>query len=83
MRSDCADWCNIRNAGIGVMPTTDTNSEGLVDAFFWLKSEMLLLWMLLVVLILWWLWLTAGGVHTDHTPLKNTRDTPLPPFFYI
>lgn len=38
MRSDCANWCNIRGAGIGVKPTTATDSDGLVDAYFWLKT---------------------------------------------
>jgi len=37
MRSDCANWCNIRNAGLGVQPTTNTASP-LVDAYYWLKT---------------------------------------------
>jgi len=37
MRSNCANWCNIRNAGIGVKPTTQTGST-VVDAYFWLKT---------------------------------------------
>ena len=37
MRTDCANWCNIRNTGMGQYPTTDTGSN-LVDALFWLKT---------------------------------------------
>lgn len=37
MRKDCANWCNIRNSGMGRFPTTDTGSS-IVDAFFWLKT---------------------------------------------
>lgn len=37
MRSDCANWCNIRNAGIGLQPTTSTGSPA-VDAYYWLKT---------------------------------------------
>lgn len=36
-RQDCANWCNIRGAGIGRLPTTDTGHP-LVDAFLWLKT---------------------------------------------
>ena len=27
MRSDCANWCNARGAGLGVVPTTDTGND--------------------------------------------------------
>jgi cellulose 1,4-beta-cellobiosidase len=37
MRSDCANWCNIRGAGVGLIPTTNTNSS-YIDAFYWLKT---------------------------------------------
>jgi len=37
MRKDCSNWCNIRNAGIGRFPTTDTDST-IIDAFLWLKT---------------------------------------------
>jgi len=37
MRSDCANWCNIRGAGVGLIPTTSTGNT-LIDAFFWLKT---------------------------------------------
>ncbi|GAB5037178.1 glycoside hydrolase family 6 protein [Nannochloropsis oceanica] len=37
MRESCSNWCNIRGAGIGHRPTTDTGSP-LVDAFLWLKT---------------------------------------------
>lgn len=37
MRQDCSNWCNIRNAGVGVRPTTETGYES-IDAFFWLKT---------------------------------------------
>lgn len=37
MRQDCANWCNIRGAGVGVHPTTETGYE-VIDAFFWLKT---------------------------------------------
>jgi cellulose 1,4-beta-cellobiosidase len=38
MRQDCANWCNIRNAGVGRRPTTDTGYPEMIDAFFWLKT---------------------------------------------
>eukprot|EP01035_Chromulina_nebulosa_P022742 gene22742-29446_t len=38
MRSSCANWCNIRGAGIGVPPTVQTAVPYLVDAYFWLKT---------------------------------------------
>ena len=37
MRSDCANWCNPRGAGVGHVPTLETG-QPLVDAFFWLKT---------------------------------------------
>jgi len=37
MRSDCANWCNIRNAGVGLKPTISTNSS-VIDAYYWLKT---------------------------------------------
>lgn len=37
MRQDCANWCNIRGAGVGRVPTTATNNS-LIDAFMWLKT---------------------------------------------
>jgi len=38
MRADCANWCNIRNAGVGLLPTTRTANTTLIDAYFWLKT---------------------------------------------
>eukprot|EP01112_Ceratiomyxa_fruticulosa_P005984 TRINITY_DN1677_c0_g1_i9.p1 TRINITY_DN1677_c0_g1~~TRINITY_DN1677_c0_g1_i9.p1 ORF type:complete len:625 (+),score=143.63 TRINITY_DN1677_c0_g1_i9:270-2144(+) len=39
-RSSCSNWCNIKNAGLGIRPTTDTSSTGLnnIDAFIWAKT---------------------------------------------
>ena len=39
MRSNCANcqWCNIRGAGAGRLPTNET-ALPLVDAYFWLKT---------------------------------------------
>jgi len=37
MRKDCANWCNIRGAGIGLTPRTNTGTP-LLDAFHWLKT---------------------------------------------
>jgi len=37
MRADCANWCNIRGAGVGLVPTTKTNGTN-VDAYYWLKT---------------------------------------------
>lgn len=39
MRDSCSNWCNIRGAGVGVLPTTDTANPKLVDAYFWLKVK--------------------------------------------
>ena len=37
-RDSCANWCNARDAGVGVLPTVATADPGLVDAYFWLKT---------------------------------------------
>jgi cellulose 1,4-beta-cellobiosidase len=36
-RQDCANWCNPRNTGLGIMSTPDTGYP-MIDAFFWLKT---------------------------------------------
>jgi len=38
MRSNCANWCNIRGAGVGLIPTYMTFNQSLVDAYYWLKT---------------------------------------------
>eukprot|EP00441_Pelagodinium_beii_P046663 CAMPEP_0197621336 /NCGR_PEP_ID=MMETSP1338-20131121/1938_1 /TAXON_ID=43686 ORGANISM="Pelagodinium beii, Strain RCC1491" /NCGR_SAMPLE_ID=MMETSP1338 /ASSEMBLY_ACC=CAM_ASM_000754 /LENGTH=532 /DNA_ID=CAMNT_0043190779 /DNA_START=23 /DNA_END=1621 /DNA_ORIENTATION=+ len=38
MRDSCKNWCNIRGAGVGHMPTTETAKTDLLDAYFWLKT---------------------------------------------
>jgi cellulose 1,4-beta-cellobiosidase len=38
MRTDCANWCNIRGAGIGLQPTTNTGNKTTIDAYLWLKT---------------------------------------------
>jgi len=38
MRADCANWCNIRGAGVGLIPTTSTANSTLIDAYYWLKT---------------------------------------------
>ena len=38
MRDQCANWCNIRGAGIGNEPTSSTLLPDLIDAYFWLKT---------------------------------------------
>ena len=38
MRSFSGNWCNIRGAGIGHLPTTDTADTDLIDAYYWLKT---------------------------------------------
>lgn len=38
MRQDCANWCNIRGAGVGLLPTSQTAAPELVDAYYWLKT---------------------------------------------
>lgn len=35
-RTDCGNWCNVRRAGIGLRPTTNTGNRH-VDAFLWIK----------------------------------------------
>jgi len=36
-RSNCANWCNIRGAGVGKVPTTTTPLPA-IDAYYWLKT---------------------------------------------
>jgi cellulose 1,4-beta-cellobiosidase len=38
MRSNCANWCNVRGSGVGRQPTADTDLPALIDAYFWLKT---------------------------------------------
>ena len=38
MRSQCKNWCNIRDAGVGHVATTATANPDVVDAYFWLKT---------------------------------------------
>ena len=38
VRTSCANWCNIRGAGLGAEPTSSTALPNLVDAYFWLKT---------------------------------------------
>jgi len=38
MRGDCKNWCNIRGAGVGLIPTTETADTSIIDAYFWLKT---------------------------------------------
>lgn len=38
MRSDCSNWCNVRGAGAGLLPSTETANQSIVDAYFWLKT---------------------------------------------
>ena len=38
MRSECKNWCNIRNAGVGHVASTATDIPDVVDAYFWLKT---------------------------------------------
>ena len=33
-----SNWCNIRGAGAGHLPTSNTSLPGVVDALFWLKT---------------------------------------------
>ncbi|KAH8088871.1 cellulose 1,4-beta-cellobiosidase [Aureococcus anophagefferens] len=37
-RTDCASWCNPRDAGAGAVPTAVTRDPDVVDAYFWLKT---------------------------------------------
>jgi len=38
MRADCANWCNARGAGVGLIPTTSTANPTEIDAYYWLKT---------------------------------------------
>jgi len=38
MRTDCSNWCNVRDAGIGLKPTYKTANTDIVDAYYWLKT---------------------------------------------
>lgn len=39
-RNDCANWCNIKGAGLGRRPSTDVSDIGLsnLDATVWIKT---------------------------------------------
>lgn len=37
-RTNCQNWCNIKGAGAGVLPTADVANPEIVDAYFWLKT---------------------------------------------
>jgi len=39
-RRDCSNWCNIKGAGLGMRPTTNTSFTGLsnLDALVWVKT---------------------------------------------
>ena len=37
-RADCSNWCNIRGAGVGQLPTHATANASFIDAYFWLKT---------------------------------------------
>lgn len=37
-RESCSNWCNIRGAGLGEMPSLDTADRHLIDAYYWLKT---------------------------------------------
>jgi len=36
-RDNCANWCNIRDAKLGLPPTSSTLDDEVVDAYFWVK----------------------------------------------
>ena len=38
MRDSCSNWCNIRDAGVGQLPTVEGVPDPRVDALFWLKT---------------------------------------------
>ena len=38
MRSDCNAWCNVRGAGLGLWPTSDTALPEIVDAYYFVKT---------------------------------------------
>ena len=37
-RQSCSDWCNIRGAGVGALPTSNVPVPSVVDAYYWLKT---------------------------------------------
>lgn len=37
-REDCGNFCNVRGARVGHIPTADTRDPDIVDAYFWLKT---------------------------------------------
>lgn len=37
-RENCSNWCNVRGAGVGLLPTTNVPHPELIDAFLWLKT---------------------------------------------
>jgi cellulose 1,4-beta-cellobiosidase len=37
-RSQCANWCNIRDAGLGLLPTAESQYPDMIDAYLWLKT---------------------------------------------
>ena len=37
MRQDCSNWCNPRNAGVGIRATSNTAAPDIIDAYYWLK----------------------------------------------
>jgi len=37
-RSDCGNFCNVRNARIGLLPTAVTAKPDLIDAYIWMKT---------------------------------------------
>ena len=34
----CSEWCNVRGAGAGHVPTINTGLPSVVDAFYWIKT---------------------------------------------
>lgn len=36
-RANCANWCNSKGAGLGLLPTANTGNT-LIDAFLWIKT---------------------------------------------
>ena len=37
-RQSCSNWCNVRGAGVGHLPTANTSLPSVVDAIYWLKT---------------------------------------------
>ena len=39
-RGNCSNWCNIKNSGLGMRPTSDVSSLGFskLDAVAWIKT---------------------------------------------